>query len=147
MSIAQPPAATPALPDRSTRLMLFGVFQIVLGCFCGLMGLMIAYAVELMLTPKVLPGVAIPTILPADAISARTLAPMVAFYLVLAAAFLCLGIGSIRARRWAWTLTVVLSWMWLIFGSLAFVFFLLFAGRMMSAAIEQQASACAGDCD
>ena len=42
MSIAQPPATTPALPDRSTRLMLFGIFQILLGCLCGLMGLMMA---------------------------------------------------------------------------------------------------------
>ena len=40
MSITQPPAATPILPDRSTRLMLFGIFQIVLGCFCGLEALM-----------------------------------------------------------------------------------------------------------
>ena len=71
MSIAQPPAATPTLPGRSTRLMFFGVFQIVLGCSCGLLGLMTANAVKLLLTPKMWMGEAIPMVSQADAIMRR----------------------------------------------------------------------------
>ena len=48
MSTVQPPFATPALPDRSTRLMLFGIFQILLGCLCGLMGLMMVALVAML---------------------------------------------------------------------------------------------------
>jgi hypothetical protein len=65
--------------------------------------------------------------------------PCIAFYLVLGVAFIWLGVGSIRARRWAWTLTVLLSWMWLIMGVIGFVGFVCLAGPMMSAAMAQQA--------
>ena len=40
----------------------------------------------------------------------------VAFYLLPAVALIWLGVGSILARRWAWALTVILSWFWLIVG-------------------------------
>lgn len=130
MSIAQPPATTPALPDRSTGLMLFGVFQILLGCLCGLMGLMMV-AVSVLL-----PRVGAPQ---GEAINAQTMIPATAVYLGLAVLFICLGVGSFRARRWAWTLTVVLSWMWLIMGVVGFVMFVFLAGPMMSAAVNQQA--------
>ena len=65
--------------------------------------------------------------------------PGVIFYLILAVGFIWLGVGSIRARRWAWTLTVVLSWMWLIMGVVGFVGFVFAAGPMMRASMEQQA--------
>jgi len=130
MSIAQPSASTPALPDRSTRLMLFGIFQIVLRRLCGLMGLMMFVVCVLGPMARVPQG---------EAINAQTMIPAVAFYLVLAVAFIWLGIGSIRARRWAWTLTVILSWMWIIVGGVGFLGFVLFAGPMMSAAAAQQA--------
>jgi hypothetical protein len=129
MSLAQPPATTPTLPDRSTWLMLFGSFQILLGCLCGLMGLMMVFM------PALGPMAGAPQ---GQATNAQMI-PAAAFYLVLTVAFVWLGIGSIRARRWAWTLTVVLSWMWLIMGGVGFVFVMLIAGPMMSAAMEQQA--------
>jgi len=43
-------------------------------------------------------------------------------YGALAIVLVTLGIGSIRARRWAWALTLILSWFWLIVGVLATVF-------------------------
>ena len=132
MSTAQPPAATPALPDRSTRLMLFGIFQILLGCLCGLMGLMMV--VVSVLGPMVKAAGA-PQ---GEAINAQMMIPAMVLYLAMAVALIWLGVGSIRARRWAWTLTVVVSWMWLIMGVIGCVVFVLFAGPMMSAAIEQQ---------
>ena len=50
----------------------------------------------------------------------QTMIPGIVLYFVLAVALVWLGVGSIRARRWAWTLTVVLSWMWLIMGVVGF---------------------------
>jgi hypothetical protein len=129
MSLAQPPATTPSLPDRSTWLMFFGSFQILLGCLCGLMGLMMVFMSAL----GPMAGA------PQGQVTNAQMIPAVAVYSVLAVAFIWLGIGSIRARRWAWTLTVVLSWMWLIMGGVGFVVFELIAGPMMSAAMEQQA--------
>ncbi len=131
MSITQPPAGTPDLPDRSTRLMLFGIFQILLGCLAGLMGLMV------FLVSALGPMAGAPQ---GEAINAQSMIPAIALYLVLAVSFVWLGIGSIRARRWAWTLTVVLSWIWLIVGVLGFAGAVLLEGRMMSAAMKQQAN-------
>ncbi len=133
MSIAQPPDTTPNLPDRSTRLKLFGIFQIVLGGLCGLgvlSSLAMATAHLAGLTPQSPES---------EAMTAGTMIPSIVFSLMLAVAFIWLGVGSIRARRWAWTLTVLLSWMWLITGAIGFVGFMLFAGPMMSASLDQQA--------
>ena len=41
MSTTQPPTTTSVYPDRSTRLMLLGIFQVLLGCLCGLMAVML----------------------------------------------------------------------------------------------------------
>ena len=49
MSTVQLPTATLAYPDRSTGLMIFGIVQILLGCLCGLMVLMMV--VVMMLGP------------------------------------------------------------------------------------------------
>jgi hypothetical protein len=129
MSLAQPPATPPVLPDRSTWLTLFGSFQILLGCLCGLMALMMVFMSAL--GPMAGPP-------QAQATTAQMM-PAAVVYLLLAAVFIWLGVGSIRARRWAWTLTVVLSWMWLIMGGVAFVIFATVARPMMLAAMEQQA--------
>jgi hypothetical protein len=45
----------------------------------------------------------------------------VATYAFIAAAFLALGVGSVKMRRWARALTLVTSWYWLIVGTLATV--------------------------
>jgi len=43
-------------------------------------------------------------------------------YGALAILLVTLGTGSMRARRWAWALTLILSWFWLIVGVLATAF-------------------------
>jgi hypothetical protein len=48
-----------------------------------------------------------------------------------------LGIGSLRARRWAWTLTVLFSWMWLIMGVCAMAFLAFFMPQMMRTIAQQ----------
>lgn len=122
MSPTQPPDATPSLPDRSTWLMVLGVFQIVLGCFCLLAVACVAFTI-LVPMPKTPQG---------PAIEGSAMIPVAAMYLTLAVIFFWLGIGSICARRWAWTLTVVLSWIWLLMGVAGIVSFVFFSGQMFS---------------
>jgi hypothetical protein len=131
MSTAQPPT-TSAYPDRSTRLMLAGIFQILLGCFCGLMVLMVVAGSLLGRAAQAPHGQALNT--PAM-IQAGVL------YLLLAVAFIWLGIGLAGARRWAWTLTVVVSWMWLIVGVISFFSFMCLMGPSVWAAIAEQSKA------
>ncbi|MCD4728062.1 MAG: hypothetical protein K8R46_10395, partial [Pirellulales bacterium] len=107
MSTAKPATMTLAFHDQSIGLIIFGVFQILLGCTVGLRALLLAvYAAK---GPLFHPGV--------EAMRTEMLVPgAVTFYLLPAVIFIWLGIGSIRARRWACTLTVILSWLWLIMG-------------------------------
>ena len=102
-----PPAAIapPVYRDRSTGLVAFGIIQIVLGAF------------SLLLIPLLLLGVLM---------SRRTTGALppgnyvltVMTYLLTAIVLVTLGVGSIRARRWAWALTLVSSWIWLVAGIL-----------------------------
>jgi len=109
--------------------MLAGIFQILLGCLCGLMAVMMAALSSLGPMAQAPQG---------QAMNRQTMIAGMVFYLPLAVAFIWMGIGLVRARRWAWTLTVVLSWMWLIMGVVASVMFVSFMGPMMSASIAQQ---------
>jgi hypothetical protein len=56
----------------------------------------------------------------------------VLLYILLAVWFISMGIGSIRARRWARALILVTSWLWLISGTGAFILVLLFMPDMYS---------------
>ena len=132
MSTVQPPNESPAVGNHGVGLMVFGIFQILLGCLCGLMGMMVV-AVTI-LGPMARPP-------QGEAMDAKMMIPGIVFYFLLAVALVWLGIGSIRARRWAWTLTVVLSWMWLIMGVVSFIAFVFLAGPMMAASVEQQGQA------
>ncbi len=123
MSTTHP--STPVAPfrDQSTGLILFGVFQILIGCLCLLMA----------------PCVLLPAFMSvqSEAMSTQMMLPGAAFYLLLAVAFITLGIGSIRARRWARALTLVFSWMWLVFGVASLVFMVLYLPRMLAALPQQ----------
>jgi len=121
MSTAQPPTTTSVYPDRSTRLLLLGIAQVLLGCLCGLMAAM------MVVLSLLGPMAGAPQ---GQAMNIQMMIPGMVFYLPLAVAFIWLGIGLVRARRWAWTLTVVLSWMWLIMGVAASVMFVFFMGPM-----------------
>jgi hypothetical protein len=129
MSNTQSPTAPPAAKDQSTVLIVFGVIQILLGCLCGLMGAILIMTV--LLGPLAQPR-------PGQEINVRTMAPTIIWYLLMTAILIVLGIGSIRARRWAWTLSVVLNWMWLITGILGFFIVVFVMGPMLSSSIEMQ---------
>ncbi len=129
MSTAEQPSPMTWYPDRGARLLLLGVFQILLGCLSLLMAAMIGVASLL--------GPLAPA-QPRQAMNMQAMIPSIVIYLLVAVAFIWLGIGLARARRWAWTLTVVLSWIWLIMGVAAIIMFAFLAGPMMRAAIAPQ---------
>lgn len=102
--------------DRKTGLVVFGILQIIFGGICALM------------VPLMILGVIVSTVLedsPAAPMNASMMIFGVLFYVLLAVWFICMGIGSIRARRWARALLLVSSWVWLISGISGLIFMLL----------------------
>src|SRR5215471_10227795 len=100
--VDQPP---PAHKDRSRALVVFGVFTILLGACAGLM------------TPLMLLGHFMNARNPdAPATGLAMLLPGLLMYAGLAVALIWLGIGSMRARRWARALLLILAWSWLVMG-------------------------------
>jgi len=107
--------------DRKTGLVVFGIFEILLGVFIALM------------VPVMIFGLAVSSALAkgsASSVSAGTMIPALLFYVLLATWFIWMGIGSIQARRWARALLLVTSWYWLISGVMALVFMLGFLSDM-----------------
>jgi hypothetical protein len=100
----------PAYKDRSLGLLVFGIVEILIGAFCALLVPLSFFAL---------------TLLPSSLSSTgglRSLIPSMVLYSVMAAVFISLGIGSIRARRWARDLMLSLSWVWLLTGICTLVF-------------------------
>jgi hypothetical protein len=117
-----PPVETSILPDhkdRSTGLLVFGILTILLGCMTGML-------VLLMLVGQ---AAARSTAAAATPISA--LLPAMFIYGVLAVALIWLGIGSIKARRWARALLLIFSWSWLIMGVFAVLGVALFLPKIL----------------
>ena len=105
-----PPVETSALPDykdRSTGLMIFGILTILIGCMTGMM--LLFTLVTLLAASH--------TNVPPTSLSA--LLPALFIYGILAVALIWLGIGSIKARRWARALLLIFSWTWLVMGVFA----------------------------
>lgn len=123
-------AAAAAHKDRTTGLVLFGLLEIAIGLFA------LAGAGLSLVASAIAPAAA-----PAQ--SGRQIAFGIAFYLLVAALFLTLGIGSLLARRWARALTLVVSWIWLVFGVVSLIAFLFLMPMMQAAtakAFEQAAA-------
>ena len=96
--------ALPAYKDRSTGLIVFGILTILLGCMAGLLVLLMLVGQAAVRHANV-PPTPLAAILPA-----------IFIYGVLAVALVWLGIGSIKARRWARALLLIFSWSWLVMG-------------------------------
>ena len=60
----------------------------------------------------------------------RTMAMAGGFYLVGAALMIWVGVGSLRVRRWARPVMLVLCWSWLITGGVSFLHMVLFGASM-----------------
>jgi hypothetical protein len=118
----QNPAPQP-FKNRRRWLIAFGIVQILIACFFLLMAGFTTFAVSMM--PKTNP-----------APPAALLYGVGVMYVGVAALFLTIGIGSIRAKNWARITTLALSWFWLVIG----VFSVLVMALVMPVIIRQQES-------
>jgi len=114
LGLERAPAMTqivvPAPADRSKGLVLFGLVEIAVG---ALAAAVVPLGLLLLLAPGLVgPGLPV-------AVEARTLLPGLSSYAVVAGVLVTLGVGSIRARRWARSLTLVVAWLWLAAGVMA----------------------------
>ncbi len=115
MPTQREPAAASQLPDRSVWLVVFGVLELLVAL--GLVGLAgVATLGAALVRSGAIEG--------APVIDARVLLPSLGFYVLLAAFFVTTGIGTIRKRRWARTLSLAASWLWLATGVLGFFLWL-----------------------
>ncbi|MBA7619258.1 hypothetical protein ES703_26596 [subsurface metagenome] len=102
--------------DSKTGLVVFGILHIIFGGFCALM---VPFMIFGMIVSTFLGKSAAASMRPTMMISALLL------YTLLAVWFIWMGIGSIKARRWARALILVSSWLWLIGGMGGLIFMLL----------------------
>lgn len=100
---------SPEHADRSTGLVVFGIFQIVLGLLTALM------------IPMVGLGAFVSRLAPGGGMRPGQIVSAIATYGFISGILIVLGIGSIQTRRWARALTLIISWYWLIVGALVTV--------------------------
>lgn len=122
-----PPSAQHA--DRTTGLVVFGVFQIIVGLLTAL------------LIPLAALGAFVSRLSSGGSMRPAQLLSAISTYAFAAAVLITLGIGSIQYRRWARALTVVISWYWLIMGALITVLLTAVMPVMMRTAMQAQRSA------
>ena len=113
-------AASPGYKDRATGLMVFGILTILLGCLAGLLVLLMLAGQAAVRNTN-----AAPTPLLA-------ILPAVFIYGALAVGLVWLGIGSIKARRWARALLLIFSWSWLVMGLFAMVAMVFVLPKMLA---------------
>ncbi len=105
--------------DRSLGLVVFGVVEILIGGLC------------LLLVPLSFAAVILGESAEGAGSHLRSALSASAIYVVTAGVFGWLGIGSIRARRWACELLLSLSWIWLLTGLCSLAIGLLVVPAMM----------------
>jgi hypothetical protein len=116
----------PVYRDRSTGLVIFGIVQIILGLLTGL------------LIPFVVLGAVVSRLNPGGGMRIGQVLAGMSMYAFLAAAFLCLGIGSVQYKRWARALTLVTSCYWLLSGVLLTVLMTAVLPVMMRTILQAQ---------
>jgi hypothetical protein len=107
--------------DMKTGLLVFGILEIICGVFCALT---IPFMIVGMIASAFLDDST------AAGLRPTMMIPGVLFYLVGAVWFIWMGIGSIKARRWARALLLVTSWIWLVGGIVGLITLLLFMPDM-----------------
>ncbi len=106
----------PAFKDRKAGLVVFGILSIIFGGFCALMVPLMIFG---MIASVALHNSG------AASMSLNMMIPAFLLYTIIAVWFIWMGIGSIKARRWARALVLVSSWLWLISGISGLIFILL----------------------
>jgi hypothetical protein len=118
--------ATPIEPtamsykDRSVGLIVFGILTILMGCLAGLFTLLMLGQMAMMKHSNL------------SQVNTTTLLPAMSVYIVLAVALIWLGIGSIKARRWARAILLIFSWSWLVMGILMTVVMPFFMAKVFT---------------
>jgi hypothetical protein len=107
----------PDFKDRKTGLVVFGILEIILGGLCTLV------TIGMIISSALIKSSAAPT-------SVGMILPGVLLYALLAVWLIWMGIGSIKARRWARALLLVVSWLWLISGISGLILMLMFMPDM-----------------
>ncbi len=110
---------TPDHKDRTLGLMIFGSVSILIGAFCAL------------LVPLMFLSVVLSESVAGGGVDSRSAWSASALYGCMAVAFVWLGVGSIRARRWACELLLSLSWIWLLTGICTLLFCILVVPGVM----------------
>jgi hypothetical protein len=118
-------SAAPEYRDRKTGLIIFGIFEILLGGLCALFLLILLANLALR---------------PADATAPPApITPVLFVYVLGAVAFIWLGIGSVAAQRWARALLLCLSAVGLFFGLFGIAILSLIVPQI-SQAVQQAAA-------
>lgn len=113
-----------AYKDRTVGLVVFGILEIFLGGLCALFVPLIAFSIAM--------GTRGGT--PMDP---RMMIPGMMMYVLMAVVLIWLGIGSVRCRRWARALSLVLGWLWLVAGIMGMGFFIVLMPGMQEAMAQQ----------
>src|SRR5688572_6441981 len=116
------PYAPPAYKNRRTGLIVFGIALIALGGLCLLF----------------VPLMALGHFMAAKTgqSNLRMVLPSILMYAALGALLVTLGIGSIKGRRWARAVTLVLSWAGLVIGVLSIFMFIWMGPTFFNAMAE-----------
>jgi hypothetical protein len=117
-------AAPVRYQDRSTGLILVGIVEICLGLVCLTM---LAFMGIAALSVSRLPEAQ------AAGMNSRAMLAGGVFYLLIAAFFFTLGVGTLLGRRWARTIMLVVSWSWLIGGVFGMIVMFFILPRMTAA--------------
>jgi len=119
------PYAPPAYKNRKTGLTVFGIALIALGGLC------------LLFVPLTALGQLVAAKTTGQS-NLRMMLPSLLMYGVLGVLFFTLGIGSIKGRRWARAVTLVLSWAWLVTGVISILMFIWIGPAFLKAVSETQ---------
>lgn len=112
----------PPFKDRRAGLIAFGIIEILIG---GLFALFV---------PLMLLGQAISAKQTGKESQYQMLIPTMAVYGAGAVVLIVLGIGSIKSRRWARALSLIMAWSWLLIGAIAMVFMAIMFPRILNQA-------------
>lgn len=111
----------PDFKDRKGWLVFFGILQIILGGCCFLvtlsmvLGMIVAGSIDNNASPPM---------------TLSTMIPLILVYVALDVWFIWMGIGSIKAKRWARALILTTSWIWLLTGITGIIFMIFFMPDM-----------------
>ena len=124
--------------DRRTGLLVFGILEILLGGLCVLLLvlLFVVFALAASSARTATPG-GFGFVSEVDWHGMSLAAVM---YGLLSVVFIWLGIGSILCRRWARTLSLILSWSWLLGGISALCLFVAFGRAIITKGVTTPAA-------